>query len=259
MKDETVIFRKEGSIAYITINREKALNALNGSIIDQLSDIFHTMEGDEDIVVVIITGAGQKAFVAGADVREIKDAGPGRTAFITRGQEALSRIRTSSKVVIAAINGYALGGGCELALMCDLRVASENAKFSLPEAGLGVMAGYGATQLLPRLVGPGKAKYMLFSGVMLNAREAFEIGLVEKVCPSDELMKETTALAEKIASSGPLSIRGTKKAIDGGLDLSLEEGLRLELKIYDKVANSEDAEGGLSAFLEKRKPAFKGK
>ncbi len=259
MKDENVIFKKEGSIAFITINREEAHNALNSSIIDRLSEIFHAMEQDEDIVVVIITGAGQKAFAAGADVREIKNAGPGRTAFITRGQEILSRIRNSSKVVIAAINGYALGGGCELALMCDLRIASENAKLSLPEAGLGVMAGYGATQLLPRLIGPGKAKYMIFSGIMLNAREAYEIGLVEKVCSSDELMKETIALAEKIASSGPLSMKGSKKAIDGGLDLSLEEGLRLELKIYDEVANSEDAEGGLTAFLEKRKPTFKGK
>jgi enoyl-CoA hydratase len=259
MKPEQIILEKKGPVACITINRPEAMNALNAGILARLGEIFDVLEEDNEVVSVVITGAGQKAFAAGADVREIKDAGPGRTAFITRGQETLCKIRNSSKVVIAAINGYALGGGCELALMCDLRVASENAKFSLPEAGLGVMAGYGATQLLPRLIGAGKAKYMMFTGIMLNAAEAYEIGLVEKIFPSEDLMKETLAIAEMIASKGPLAIRGTKKAIDGGLDLPLDDGLKFELKIYDHVANSEDAEGGLTSFLDKRKPEFRGK
>lgn len=259
MKSEHIILRREGAVAYITISREDALNALNKDVLAGLSEAFDAFEQDEGIIVVVITGAGEKAFAAGADVREIKDAGRGRTAFITEGQGTLSRIRRSNKVVIAAINGYALGGGCELALMCDLRVASENARFSLPEANLGVMAGYGATQLLPRLIGPGKAKYMMFTGDMIDAAEALRIGLVEKVSPPERLMEEVGALAQKIASKGPLSVKGSKQAIDIGLDLPLDEALKLELRIYDAVANSEDAEGGLSAFLEKRKPVFRGK
>ena len=259
MESEHIILEKKGAVAYITINREEAMNALNAGILARLGEIFDALEEDPEIVSVVITGAGKKAFAAGADVREIKEAGAARTAFITNGQETLSKIRNSSKVVVAAVNGYALGGGCELALMCDVRVASENAKFSLPEAGLGVMAGYGATQLLPRLIGAGKAKYMMFTGIMLSAAEACEWGLVEKVFPADELMKQASSIAEMIASKGPLAIKGTKKAIDGGLDLSLDDGLRFELKIYDRVSNSEDAEGGLASFLEKRKPEFRGR
>lgn len=259
MDKDDIALVKKGHTAYITIDRKEALNALNASVMGKLETMFDDIEKDDTIIAVIITGAGQKAFIAGADVKEIKEAGSGRTLFITKGQHILSKIRKSRKITIAAINGYALGGGCELALMCDLRIASENAKLGLPEAGLGVMAGYGATQLLPRLVGPGKAKYMILTGAMLNAQEAYEFGLVEKVCAPDKLMEEVTKVAEKIASSGPLSIKGSKKAIDDGLQLSLDDGLRLELEIYDKVANSEDAENGLSAFMEKRKPVFRGR
>jgi enoyl-CoA hydratase len=234
-----VLLEKEGPVTRITIKREKALNALNDSIMKTLNRIFIDFEGDEGTRVVIITGAGDKA-------------------FITEGQHILSRIRTSSKVVIAEVNGYALGGGCELALACDIRIASENAKFGLPEATLGVMAGYGGTQLLSRLIGPGKAKYMMFSGVMLSAQEAFQFGLVEKVCARETLRDEVNAFASKIVSCGPLSIRGCKRAVDEGLAFSLEEALKFELELYDQVANSRDAEEGLSAFLEKRKPVFKG-
>lgn len=259
MKGEYVIFKKEGPIAYITINRKEALNALNNSIMQDISEIFDELENDYNIVAVVITGAGEKAFIAGADVREIKEAGKSRTAFITKGQHILSKIRTSSKVVIAAVNGYALGGGCEFALACDIRIASETAKFGLPEATLGVMAGYGGTQLLTRLVGPGKAKYIMFSGTMISAHEAYQLGLVEKVCSKETLMDEVSMLAKKIAACGPLSLKGCKQAIDEGIELPLEEALKVELEIYDKVANSQDAEEGLSAFLEKRKPVFKGK
>lgn len=259
MNGENVLLKKEGAVAHITISREKALNALNKGIMEGLDATFRELERDGNILVVIISGAGEKAFVAGADVREIKEAGKGRTAFIRKGQQILSRIRTSSKVVIAAVNGYALGGGCELALACDIRFASENAKFGLPEATLGVMAGYGGTQLLARLIGPGRTKYMMFSGAMLNAEEAYRFGLVEKVCSAQNLLMEVNKLAQKIASGGPLALRGCKQAVDKGIELPLEKALEFELEIYDRVANSADAEEGLSAFLEKRKPVFTGK
>lgn len=259
MGEQDILFSKLGSIAHITINRAEALNALNHSVLTKLDRVLDDIEEDPAIVAAVITGAGSKAFIAGADVKEIKEAGPGRTAFITGGQQTIYKIKKSSKVMIAAINGYALGGGLEVALMCDFRIASEKAKLGLPEAGLGVMAGYGGTQMLPRLIGPGRAKYMILTGAILSAREAHEIGLVDKVCPPEELNNEVTAITEKIAASGPLSIKGSKEAIDRGLALPLEEALKLELSIYDKVANSEDAEDGLSAFLEKRRPVFRGK
>jgi len=259
VKEEQVLFRKEGPVAYITINREKALNALNDAIMNVLDRLFREIEEDEALLVVVLTGMGDKAFVAGADVREIKEAGRGRTAFITKGQHLFSRIRRSAKVVIAAVNGYALGGGLELSLACDVRIASEKARFGLPEASLGVMAGYGGTQLLPRLIGPGMAKYMMFSGAMLSSEEAYRVGLVEKVCPGERLMEEATDLARRVAACGPLALKGCKQAVDGGLDLPLDDALKLELEIYDRVANSADAEEGLSAFLEKRKPLFRGK
>jgi enoyl-CoA hydratase len=255
--EEDLLFRKNGPIAHLTISREKALNALNRTIMSRLDAAFLDMEQDSEIIVAIITGAGQKAFAAGADVKEIKDAGAHRTAFIAEGQRILSRIRNSTKVVIAAVNGYALGGGCELALSCDIRISSENACFGLPEATLGVMAGYGGSQLLPRLVGPGRAKYMMFSGTMLTAAEAYQWGLVEKVCPSETLLEEAHHLAQKIASCGPLAIRSCKRAIDEGMGQLIEDAMELERRIYDKVASSEDAEEGLSSFLEKRKPTFK--
>ncbi len=258
MAKEEVLIEKADHTVLLTINREAALNALNNRIMLRLQEIFETLEADEDSLVVIITGAGSRAFAAGADVREIKDAGSGRTAFITKGQHILSQIRRSSKVVIAAVNGYALGGGCELALACDIRIAAENAKFGLPEATLGVMAGYGGTQLLPRLIGPGRAKYLMLSGTMLSAAEAHACGLVERVCGRETLMGEVRSLAGRIASAGPLAVRGCKRAIDVGLELPIEEALRFELAIYDEVANSQDAEEGLSAFIEKRKPVFRG-
>lgn len=259
MGEQDVLFSKLDSIAYITINRAEALNALNDSVLKKLDRALDDIEKDPSIICAVITGSGGKAFIAGADVKEIKEAGSARTAFITGGQQIIYKIEKSAKIMIAAINGYALGGGLEVALMCDFRIASEKAKLGLPEAGLGVMAGYGGTQMLPRLIGPGRAKYMILTGAILSAREAYDFGLVDKVCPPEELDKEVTSLAEKIAASGPLSIKGSKEAIDRGLSLPLEEALRLELSIYDRVANSEDAENGLSAFLEKRKPVFRGK
>lgn len=259
MDQGEIIIKKDGRVVFITIKRESALNALNAHILENLSLAFEDIKMDKDVSVVVITGFGQKAFVAGADVKEIKDAGPNkRTAFIKRGQDILSQIRTSPKIVIAAINGYALGGGCELALACDIRIASDNAKIGMPEASIGVMAGYGGTQLLARAVHIGMARYLIFSGESITASEALRIGLVEKIYPAESLMEEVKKLACKIASSGPLALECSKKAIDMGTRLSITEALEIELEEYDKVARSRDAEEGLSAFLKKRKPVFSG-
>ena len=252
MDEEDLILTKEGAIAYITINREKALNALNSATMQRLEQIFSDdLEVDDKVVIVVITGAGQKAFVAGADVKEIKEAGDKRTELIKKGQEILSRIRNSNKVVIAAINGYALGGGCELAMACDIRIASENAMFDFPEVKLGLMPGYGGTQLLPRFIETGKAKCMMFTGEMLTAADAYKFGLVEKVCKSESLLEEVNTLARKIATNGPLAVKACKKAINRGIGLPIDDALKLELQEYDKVARSKDAEEGIAAFLEK--------
>ena len=259
MNEEDLIFKKEGNIAYITIHREKALNALNSAVLQRLEKILSELEEDSGVVVAVITGTGQKAFVAGADIKAIKEAGDRRRELARRGQEIFLKIRNSSKVFIAAVNGYALGGGCELALACDIRIASENATFAFPEVKLGLMPGFGGTQLLPRLIGTGRAKHMMFTGEMLTASEAYQFGLVEKVCRLEDLMGEVTALAMKIAGNGPLAVRACKRTIDGGVELPFSEALKLELEEYDKVARSGDAEEGIAAFLEKRKPSYKGR
>jgi len=259
MSAEDLVYKKEGPIAHILVNREKALNALNQAIMTRFDQIFSELEQDDQVIVVVITGAGDKAFVAGADVREIREAGDRRTELIGKGQQIFSEIRSSNKVVIAAVNGFALGGGCELALACDIRVASENARFGFPEVKLGLMPGYGGTQLLPRLIGVGGAKYAILTGEMLTAAEAFQFGLVEKVYPPDRLMEEANTLAKKIAANGPFAVRACKKAINRGIELSLVDALKLELEEYDRVAHSKDAEEGITAFLEKRMPTFTGR
>ncbi len=259
MDGEDLIYKKEGAFAYLMINREKALNALNLRIMTELDRIFSELEQDEQVIVVVITGAGNRSFVAGADVKEIIEVGDKRTELIRKGQEIFSRIRNSSKVVIAAVNGFALGGGCELALACDIRMASENAKFGFPEVKLGLMPGYGGTQLLPRLIGVGRAKYTILSGETLTAAEALQFGLVEKVCPPDRLMEEVNMLAKKIAANGPFAVRACKRAITGGIEVSVDEALKLELEEYDRVARSRDAGEGMAAFFEKRMPNFTGR
>jgi enoyl-CoA hydratase len=259
MSSEEVILRKEGKVAYLLIHREKALNALNLNVMTRLDQIFSELENDEEVIVIIITGVGSKAFVAGADIKEIKEAGDKRTEFIQRGQEIFFKIRNSSKVVIAAVNGYALGGGCELAMACDIRIASENAKLGFPETTLGLMPGYGGTQFLPRLIGMGKAKHMIFTGESLTAMEAYQFGLVEKVCSRENLMDEIDRIAKKIASNGPFAVKACKRAIHKGMELSLEQALRMEMEEYDRVARSKDAEEGLTSFMEKKPPTFTGR
>jgi len=259
MNSEEVILRRKGKVVYLLINREKALNALNLNVMKKLDQIFSELESDEEVLVVIITGVGSRAFVAGADIKEVKEAGNHRTEVIRKGQEIFSKIRNSSKIVIAAVNGFALGGGCELAMACDIRIASENAKLGFPETTLGLMPGYGGTQLLPRLIGIGRAKHMILTGESLTAQEAHQFGLVEKVCSFDNLMDEVDRLAKKIASNGPFAVKACKRAIRRGMELPLEQALRIEMEEYDGVARSEDAEEGLTSFMEKRTPTFTGR
>jgi enoyl-CoA hydratase len=259
MSSEEVIQRKEGRIAYLLIHREKALNALNLNVMTRLDQIFSELENDEEVLVIVLTGAGPKAFVAGADIQEVKEAGDKRAEIIRKGQEIFFKIRNSSKVVIAAVNGYALGGGCELAMACDIRIASENAKLGFPETTLGLMPGYGGTQFLPRLIGMGGAKYMILTGETLTAMEAYRFGLVEKVCSLESLMTEVNRLAKKIASNGPFAVKACKRAIHKGMELPLEQALRVEMEEYDRVSRSRDAEEGLTSFMEKKPPTFTGK
>jgi enoyl-CoA hydratase len=259
VNSEEVLFRKEGGVAYVTIKREEALNALKWSVMQRVDELFAELEHDDEVVVVVITGAGQKSFVAGADVKEIQDAGEGRTALITKGQKIFSKIRNSSKIVLAAINGYALGGGLELAVACDIRIASEKARFGLPEAKLGLMPGYGGTQMVPRLAGIGMARWLMFTGDMLTAAEAERCGLVQKVCSPETLMEEVIGIARKIAANGPFALKAIKRAINRGIGLDLDAALDVELEEYDKVAHSRDAMAGMEAFFAKKSPTFTGR
>ncbi len=259
MSFEEVMLKKEGKVVYLVIHREEALNALNLNVMTRLDQIFSDLESDEEVLVIIITGGGSRSFVAGADINELKDAGDKRTDMIRKGQEIFFKIRNSSKVVIAAINGYALGGGCELAMACDIRIASENARLGFPETTLGLMPGYGGTQLLPRLIGMGRAKYMIFTGEALTATEAYQFGLVEKVCTRASLMEEVNRLAKKIASNGPFAVKACKRAIHKGVEFPLEQALRIEMEEYDQVARSKDAEEGIISFIEKKPPTFTGR
>lgn len=247
------------AVALVTIDREKSFNALTGALLEDLAGIFTEIEANQSIRVAIITGAGSKAFVAGADIKEIKSAGADRPALIRKGLQALGKVRDCAKPVIAAVNGLALGGGCELAMSCDLRLASATAKFALPEATLGLMPGYGGSQLLPRLVGEGQAKLMMFTGAMISAWEALTMGLVEAVHPPESLLEESFALAEKIASNGPFALAAIKRAVHLGRGLDLRAALEAEQREYARVALSQDAEAGLDAFMEKRSPTFQGR
>jgi enoyl-CoA hydratase len=249
-----------GSIVIITVNRPAVRNALNQATLDELRNAFDRVRGDPVARVVILTGAGEKAFVAGADITEIA----GLTAvegerFARRGQSVFDAIETLGKPVIAAVNGYALGGGCELAMACTLRVASENAVFGQPEVKLGIIPGYGATQRLPRLVGKGRALEMLLTGETISAAEALRIGLVNHVVPSSELRSASEALAKKIMAHAPQAVRFCMQAVHVGLDSSLEEGQVQEARMFGDCCMTEDMQEGTRAFLEKRAPNFKGK
>lgn len=260
MEYNNILLQKEDRIAVVTINRPNVLNSLNDETVSELHQCLREIGKEGQIRVMILTGAGEKAFVAGADINELKacDALSGYRKTIS-GQRLLYHIENMEQVVIAAVNGFALGGGCELAMACDIRIASENAKVGQPEVNLGIIPGYGGTQRLARLVGRGKAKELIFTGDMVDAKEAYRIGLVDKVVPSAELLKTAREMAGKIVSKGPLAIKAAKRAINLGLDVDLKSGCDYEAMEFSAICATEDKTEGTSAFLEKRKANFKGK
>lgn len=257
---QNIKFDKKDQIATVTINRPEKLNALNMAVMSELRETFTQIKDDSEIRVAILTGAGEKAFVAGADIAELNKNNPVEAkAYTHKGQAVLDLIENLGKPVIACINGYALGGGCELALACTFRLASENAKIGQPEVKLGIIAGYGGTQRLPRLVGKGLALQMLLSGEPISAQEAHRIGLVNEVVPQGELIPRAEAIAKKIIANAPLAIQYTLEAVNRGMEMPLAEGLFLEATLFSVACATEDKKEGTSAFLEKRTAVFKGK
>ncbi len=260
MGSKLVDSRHEDGITWITINLPEKLNALSFDVIRQLEELFEAAAGDERTRVVVITGAGDKAFVAGADINEILNMDMSQAPeVVRRGQELMNTIENLGKPVIAAINGYALGGGCELALACTIRVASSNAMLGLPEIKLGLLPGYGGTQRLARVIGRGRALAMMLSGDPVPASQALDWGLVTQVVEPDALQEAVAKLAGRLANAAPLSVRSICDAVYRGADLGLAEGLAIEAAHFVDLCASEDMREGTSAFLEKRKPDFRGK
>lgn len=250
---------KESQLAIITINRPP-VNALSLEVVEELSGILADLRSDAGVKVLIITGAGPKAFIAGADITQFQQGDLATVEkFIRRGQEVFEELETYPKPVLAAINGVCLGGGNELAMACDLRLAAESARFGQPEVNLGIIPGWGGTQRLPRLVGKTAAMEILFLGQMIDAREAWRIGLVNQVVPDAELLAKAKELGQRLAAQPPLALAAMKKAVRDGLDTTLDQGLELEVNAFLQVYQTEDAKEGVNAFLSKRKPEFKGK
>ncbi len=260
MSYKNIIVEINPPIATILINRPEKLNALNVETVTELADVFRKLSANDSVGGVLLTGSGEKAFVAGADISEIRNLGEdeGRK-FAAAGQAAFNLIEQLGKPVIALVNGYALGGGCELAMACHLRVAGEDAKFGQPEVNLGIIPGYGGTQRMPRIIGKGIALQYLLSGEMISAQRAHEIGLVNKVVPSAELKEAGQKMLGQILSKGPLAVRYVLSAVSEGLDTNLEKALNIESSYFGKACATEDMKEGTSAFLEKRKANFRGK
>lgn len=255
---KNVILEKEGNLATITINRPKALNALNSETLRELDSVIETIENDNEVYCVIVTGAGEKAFVAGADIAEMKDLDSAEAEeFGLLGNNVFRRLENLSKPVIAAISGFALGGGCELAMACDIRIASEKARFAQPEAGLGITPGFGGTQRLPRLVGTGKAKELIYTCAMVKADEALRIGLVNKVVPLENLMEEAKKMASTIIANAPIAVKLCKDAINRGTQVDIDSAIKVEAEDFGKCFDSEDQLEGMTAFLEKRAKNFR--
>lgn len=253
-------YEQKDAIAVLTISREKALNALNSEVLGELDAAIDAIDLDT-VRCLIITGAGQKSFVAGADIGEMstltKEEGE---AFGKKGNDVFRKIETLPIPVIAAVNGFALGGGCELSMSCDIRLASENAVFGQPETGLGITPGFGGTQRLARIIPVGKAKEMLYAGTKVKAAEALTLGLVNAVYPSEELLPAAEKLAGKIARNAPIAVRASKKAVNDGLQISIDEGIAIEEKLFGSCFESADQRNGMAAFLNKEKaPAFQNK
>ncbi|MCP3875624.1 MAG: enoyl-CoA hydratase/isomerase family protein [Desulfobacteraceae bacterium] len=259
MSFENIILEVEGHIATIFFNRPKALNALNNALFDELDIALDQVQDNTDVKVLILTGSGDKAFVAGADIAELVKMNPLQGKYFSRkGQKVFSKIESLPIPAIAAVNGFALGGGSEAALACDFIYASEKAIFGLPEINLGLIPGFGGTQRLARLVGPNRAKEMVFTGKNINAKQALEYGIVNKVCEHEKLMEDVLKTANLIASKGKVALRSGKEVIQNGLAADLETGCRIENDVFGLTMSSDDAKEGTGAFLEKRKPLFKG-
>lgn len=258
MNYENILFEIKNHTVLITINRPDKLNALNGQTINELEEVFESIKNNSEIFIVVITGSGEKAFVAGADIAELNKLDiMSAKEFSEKGNRVFRAIETLDKPVIAAVNGFALGGGCELALACHIRFASENAKFGQPEVNLGIIPGYGGTQRLARLINSARTLEMILTGDMISAEEALRIGLVNKVFPQADLVIKTLEFAEKISSKGQQAIRFALKAVKATDNISLTEGLAYEASLFALVCGTEDFKEGTIAFLEKRKPAFK--
>ena len=259
MAYQNIIYEKQGNVGVIKFNRPKALNAVNADLLAEMQQALEAIEKDQSIRVLILTGEGEKAFVAGADIAYMVNLSPLEARrFSLIGHEIGVRLENLPIPVIACVNGFALGGGTEMALACDFIYASENAKFGQPEINLGIIPGFGGTQRLPRLVGKGVAKELCMTGVMITAQEAKEIGLVNKLFPPDKLWDETVKTANLIASKGKVSLRAVKQCVDRGYDTDLRRGCQIEAEAFGLCMASPDAKEGMSAFLEKRKPDFKG-
>jgi enoyl-CoA hydratase/carnithine racemase len=260
MTYENILLEKKDAIAYVTVNRPKVLNALNLATMKELGVAFNEIKTDAAIRAAILTGAGEKAFVAGADIGELaqQDAVSGKE-YAHRGQAVLDLIENLGKPVIACINGFALGGGCELALACTLRLASDQARLGQPEVKLGIIPGYGGTQRLPRLVGKGLAMQMVLAGEIISAQEAHRMGLVNEVTSAAELIPRAEAIAAKIIANAPLAVQYAMEAVNKGMEMTLASGLHLEASLFGLCCTTLDKAEGTAAFLEKRPPSFKGR
>lgn len=260
MEYENILLEKNGPVAVLTINRPKALNALNADTLTELSTVLDELGRDSSVKAVVLTGSGEKAFVAGADIAQMKEFNPleGRR-FAQLGQATFRKIELLAQPVIAAINGFALGGGCELAMACDMRLASETAKFGQPEVTLGLTAGFGGTQRLSRIVGKGLASEILFTGDLIDAQEAYRIGLVNHVYPLNTLMEEALKLANRIAGRAPAAVQLSKSAIQRGINMDLDSAQAYEAEIFAVSCSTHDKNEGCAAFLERRKPVFEGR
>jgi enoyl-CoA hydratase len=260
MSYQNLLVESRDGVAFVTINRPDKLNALNDATVAEIDAAFAAIAADPATRGVVLTGAGEKAFVAGADIAELATQSPvdGKERSI-RGQRVLDRIERLGKPVIAAVNGFALGGGCELAMACHVRIASENAKLGTPEVKLGIMCGYAGTQRLPRLVGKGRALEMLLTGEMVDAAEALRIGLVNRVVPREKLLAEAEGLMRKMLANGPVSLRFTLEAVNDGLETGFDEAERQEATLFGLICTTEDMKEGTKAFLDKRPARFQGK
>jgi len=257
---ENVLYEKKDSIAYVTLNRPKVLNALNKKTWADLRTAFEAARDDAAVRGVILTGAGDKAFIAGADISELANVSAVEAEeSSTFGQEVLNLVENLGKPVIAAINGFALGGGCETAMACTIRVASEHAKFGQPEVKLGLIPGGGGTQRMPRLVGKGRALQIILSGEIISAQEAYRIGLVNEVVPAADVITRAEAILKQIFSNAPIAVKYSLEAVNKGLETSVAEGLSLEASLFGLCAGTEDKREGTQAFLQKRAPQFQGR